>query len=75
MADMNVVESADQRVWIESGGGDRFGFEFTTRSALMTEMVGEPDWKAGSPPADARSVIDRAQKAAVDFARQQGWID
>ncbi len=75
MADMRVTRSDDNRVWVATEAGDEFGFEFTTRSALMTEMIGEPEWTSGTAPADAPAVIDRAKTAAEDFARRQGWID
>ena len=75
MADMRVTRSGDGRVWITSDAGDEFGFEFTTRSALMTEMIGEPAGGAGPAPAHASAGLDRARPAATAFAHDQGWID
>lgn len=75
MADMRVVESGNGRVWVENGAGDRFGFEFPTRSVGMTEMMGEPGWTAGAPPDGAAGLIDAALKVAAEFARQQDWVD
>ncbi len=72
---MQVTSSGNGRVWIESAAGDRFGFEFTTRAAEMTEMLGEPDWVSARTPAEAAALIADAQRAAVDFARREGWID
>lgn len=75
MADMRVTRSGDGRVWIASDAGDEFAFEFTTRSALMTEMIGEPAWQSGTAPPHAAAIVDRARAAATAFAHDQGWID
>ena len=75
MADMHVTRSGDGRGWIASDAGDEFAFEFTTRSALMTEMIGEPAWGSGSAPPPAAAVVDRARAAAPAFAHAQGWVD
>ena len=75
MADMRVTRSGDNRVWLANDAGDEFGFEFTSNSVLMTEMIGEPGWATASVPADANARIARAKDAAEIFAREQGWID
>lgn len=72
---MRVVRSGDKRVWVESDAGDAFGFEFTTRSALMIEMIGEASWASGAAPPDRAAVLDRARAIATAFGRDAGWLD